>query len=60
MTVEEFTVQIEALVIKAQAGGVSIEDEIAVLQGILDALKEPAHDQQGVGTSSIAQSANGQ
>jgi hypothetical protein len=40
MTIEEFTIQIEALVIKAQAAGISVEQEIAVLKGIIDTLKK--------------------
>ncbi len=39
MTVEEFTILIEELVIKARAGGVTVE-EIAVLNSILDALNK--------------------
>ena len=35
MTVEEFTILIEELVIKARAGGVTVE-EIAVLNSILE------------------------
>jgi hypothetical protein len=40
MTIEEFTIQLEALVIKAQAAGISAEQEMAVLKGVLDALNE--------------------
>jgi hypothetical protein len=40
MTVEEFTIQVGALVIKAQASGLSVSQEISVLKGILDELKD--------------------
>ncbi len=36
MTMKEFTIQIEALIIKAQAAGISVEQEVAVLKGIID------------------------
>jgi hypothetical protein len=39
MTVEEFTIQVGALVMKAQAGGLSVMHEISVLNGVLDELK---------------------
>jgi hypothetical protein len=40
MTIEEFTIQLEALVIKAQAAGISAEQEMAVLKGVLDVLSD--------------------
>jgi hypothetical protein len=39
MTVEEFTIQVGALVMKAQASGLSVMHEISVLNGVLDELK---------------------
>jgi hypothetical protein len=40
MTVEEFTIHVGALVLKAQASGLSVAQEISVLNGILDELKD--------------------
>jgi hypothetical protein len=40
MTIEEFTIQLEALVIKAQAAGISPEQAMAVLKGVLDTLSD--------------------
>ncbi len=42
MTAADFSHAMEALLAKAQAAGVSIEEEIVALQGLLDALKEAA------------------
>jgi hypothetical protein len=39
MTAEGFAVLIEALLVKADMGGLAIEDQIAVLQRIVEALK---------------------
>ncbi len=39
MTVEEFTIHVGALVIRAQAAGLSVAQEISVLNGVLDELK---------------------
>jgi hypothetical protein len=40
MTIGEFVAELEALVLKARIGGVPVEQTIAVLQGVIDALKE--------------------
>jgi hypothetical protein len=40
MTVEEFTIHVGALVMKAQASGISVAQEISVLNGVLDELKD--------------------
>ena len=42
MTPADFSHEVEALITKAQAAGVSIEEEIVALQGLLGALKEVA------------------
>jgi hypothetical protein len=50
MTAEEFAELIQQLVIEAQREGVSIEERIAVLQGMLDALRgTPAEDDPELG-----------
>jgi hypothetical protein len=41
MTIVEFTIQLEALVVKAQAAaGISPEQAMAVLKGVLDTLSD--------------------
>ena len=40
MTIGELTAEIEALVRKARTSGITSEQKIAVLHGIIDALKE--------------------
>ena len=54
MTIGKLIAEIEALVRKARSSGITSEQKIAVLHGIIDALKEAPTD---TGTSSIAQSA---
>jgi hypothetical protein len=39
ITSADFGREIEALIIRAQVAGVSVEEEISVLQGLMDALK---------------------
>jgi hypothetical protein len=39
MTVEDFAILVEALVVEADNNGLSIEDQIAVLERIVEALK---------------------
>jgi hypothetical protein len=43
MTIGEFISEIEALVLKARIGGIPVEQKIAVLHGMIDALKEASH-----------------
>jgi hypothetical protein len=40
MTIGKFIAEIEALVLKARISGLTSEQKIAVLHGIIDALKE--------------------
>jgi hypothetical protein len=40
MTIGKFIAEIEALVLKARISGITIEQKIAVLHGIIDALME--------------------